>query len=107
MKKPLKHYITVNNKKYSYTLQKKGKKTTYVECEAANIGQEFLNEDIPGLLNDLGNLIIAEKEYKKQQEEMIRFRVSAEDKRQIEKNAIKKGYPSVSSFLRDLGLGKA
>lgn len=106
MKKLIKHFITINNKKYSYTLKKAGK-LTHVHCEAACISQKFPNEDIPGLLNDLGNLIIAEKEYKKQQEEMIRFRVSTEDKKKIEKNAIKKGYPSVSSFLRDLGLGKA
>ncbi|MFC1616490.1 hypothetical protein ACFL21_05085, partial [Patescibacteria group bacterium] len=66
--------------------------------------QEFLNEDIPALLNDLPNLIIAEKNYNKQQSEMIRFRVTPEDKKRIEKHAIKKGYTSLSSFLRDLAL---
>jgi hypothetical protein len=105
MKEPLKHFITINNKKYFYTLKHAGKNTTFVECEAANIGQEFLNEDIPDLLNDLPNLIMAEKKYKKQQSEMIRFRVSPDDKKVIEKKAVQKGYPSVSGYLRDLALG--
>jgi len=76
-----------------------------VECQAANIKQEFLNEDIPELLNDFPNLIIAEKKYKKQQSELIRFRISPEDKKQIEKIAVTKGYTSVSGYLRDLALG--
>lgn len=102
----IKHYITINNKKYHYTMKTKSKKTTYIECRAANIAQEFLNEDIPALLTDLPKLILAEKKYKKKQNEVIRFRVSSEDKKQIEKRALKKGYTSLSSFLRDLALKK-
>ena len=104
MKTPIKHYITLNNKKYFYTLKSCGN-STIVKCDAAKISQEFLNEDVPALLNDLPNLILSEKEYKKQQSEVIRFRISTEDKKRIEKKAIKKGYTSVSSFLRDLALG--
>ena len=63
--KILKHYITINNKKYYYILNPAKKGTTLVECKAANINQEFLNEDVPELLNDLPNLILAEKKYKK------------------------------------------
>lgn len=105
MKITIKHYITINNKKYFYTLRKIDKNTTFVQCEAANMAQEFLNADIPNLLNDLPQLILAEKNYHKQQSEMIRFRVTPEDKKQIEKQALKKGYHSVSGFLRDLALG--
>ena len=105
MKSPLKHFVTINNKKYSYTLKSTGKKTTYVKCKAANIGQEFLNEDIPDLLNNLPNLIIAEKKYSKQQSETMRFRVSPQDKKAIEQKAIQKGYTSVSGYLRDIALG--
>lgn len=99
-----KYFITINNKKFFYTLKPINNETTFVECEAANIGQEFLNEDIPNLLIDLPNLILAEKEYKQAQSEMIRFRVSPEDKKAIEKKAVKEGYSSISSFLRDLAL---
>ncbi len=104
--KNIKHYITINNKKYFYTLEPTKKNTTFVECSAASVNQAFLNEDIPELLNDLPGLIIAEKKYK-QQSELIRFRVSPEDKKNIEKKAVKKGYTSVSGYLRDLALGNA
>ncbi|MFA6991874.1 MAG: hypothetical protein WC269_01160 [Candidatus Gracilibacteria bacterium] len=100
------HFVTINNKKYSYKFQKIDNKKTFMECEDANIGQEFLNEDIPSLLIDLPNLILAEKEYRTKQNEVIRFRISTEDKKLIENIAIKKGYSSVSGFLRDLALNK-
>ena len=105
MTPPIKHYITLNNKKYFYTLKNAGSKSTTVNCETANLAQEFLNEDIPALLNDLPNLILAEKDYKKQQSQVIRFRISTEDKKKIEKKALQKGYTSISGFLRDLALG--
>lgn len=101
--KTTKHYINLNNKKYYYTL-KPGRDTTFVTCQDANIAQEFLNEDIPGLLNDLPNLILAEKKYKDKQNQTIRFRISPQDKVRIEKKAVKQGYSSISSFLRDLAL---
>ena len=104
MKTTIKHYITLNNKKYFYILEKINKDTSYVKCEAANISQDFLNADIPNLLHDLPNLILAEKNYKKDHIEIIRFRVTSKDKKQIEQQALKKGYQSVSSFLRDLAL---
>lgn len=98
--------VTIGNKKYVYSLIFVNKKVTRVECKDLNIDQEFLNEDIPALLLDLPNLIIAEKDYKKHQEEIIRFRISPEDKKLIEAKAIKNGYTNVSSFLRDLALSR-
>ena len=100
----LKSYVTVNNKKYSYTLRPYDEETTWVDCEAAGVGQTFLHEDIPALLMDLPHLIVAEKEYQKNQENVIRFRISNEDKKAIQKKAAKKGYKSISSYLRDLAL---
>jgi hypothetical protein len=99
------HFITIQNKKHFYTLKPLNKNSTFFECRDANISQEFLNKDIPALLNDLPNLIIAEKEYKKNQSDIIRFRVSPEDKKTIEKKAVENGYSSVSVFLRHLALG--
>jgi len=101
----LKHFITVNNKKYFYTIKSAGKNSTFIECRAANIAQEFLNEDIPALLIDIPSLIMAEKKYNLQQSEVVRFRVSGADKKHIENMAVKKGYSSVSSYLKDLSLG--
>ncbi len=102
--KKIKGYITVNNKKYSYFLEEKTEQTMFFECKKANISQEFLAEDIPKLLIDLPNLIIAEKQYKKNQSEILRFRVSSKDKRKIETKAIKQGFSSVSRYLRELAL---
>lgn len=107
MKTQLAHTLTLGNKKYTYSLKQVSAETTHLVCEAANINQEFLNEDIPALLTDLPNLISAEKEYLTTQSEVIRFRVSAEDKKIIEQKAVKEGYTSVSSFLRALSLGQA
>ncbi len=106
MKITIQHSITLNNKKYSYSIKKIDKNTSFVECKAANITQEFLNEDIPKFLNDLPHLILAEKTYHDEQNEIIRFRVSSSDKKLIEKQALKRGFSSVSSFLRALALGK-
>lgn len=100
--KNFEYYVNVNNKKYFYTLEKVGKNRTLFECVGANVKQEFLDEDIPDLLRDLPNLILAEQEYENQQDNVIRFRVTAEDKKMIMKKAYAKGYKNVSGFLRDL-----
>jgi len=104
MKKMLTSYLLINKKKYFFTLKEVSAKTTLVKCESANIEQEFLNEDVPPLLSDLPQLILAEKKYKNQRDDIIRFRVKPDDKKQIEQIALKKGYSSVSQFLRDLAL---
>lgn len=105
MKNKIKHTVTLNHKRYPYSLKRIDQNISLVECKAANISQEFLNADIPGLLNDLPQLILAEKNYHKQPNQMVRFRVTSEDKQQIEKRALKQGYQTVSEFLRDLALG--
>lgn len=98
------HYVSLNNKKYSYSLRLVDDKVSWVECEAACIAQEFLHEDIPALLIDLPYLIEATKEHYKNQENVIRFRISNKDKKAIQLKAAKKGYKSISSYLRDLAL---
>lgn len=96
--------ITVNNKKYKYSLQDKKRGIIFVECKDANIAQDFLAEDVAGLLIDLPNLIIEEKKYNKKQSEVVRFRISPKDKNKIEKKAIKEGYESLSDYMRHLAL---
>lgn len=93
--------ITVHNKKYEYTLQPtKEKGVIRFVCTAANINQDFLAEDIPALIIDLPNLILAERVYEDNQTEVMRFRISAEDKKKIEKKALASGFSSVSDYLR-------
>ncbi|MEK9160113.1 MAG: hypothetical protein AAB383_05285 [Patescibacteria group bacterium] len=98
------HYVSLNNKKYPYSLRLVDENVSWVECEGAKIAQEFLHEDIPALLLDLPYLIESTKEYEKNQENMIRFRISNEDKKAIQQKAAKLGYKSISSYLRDLAL---
>jgi len=99
MKHKTKHFITVHNKRYPYTLTQVNKNSIHVYCKDANISQEFLNEDIAALLIDLPNLILVEKKYQNEQTEVIRFRVRPEDKKLIEQKALKKGFKSVSGFF--------
>lgn len=97
--------ITINNKKYSYSLTKKDKNTVRVECVAANIDQDFLSEDIADLIIDLPQLILAEKNYQEMQTDVVRFRITPEDKNKIEKKAVAAGFRNVSEYLRSLALG--
>jgi len=94
--------VTVKNKQYPYTLEKKRGDAVRMVCKAAKIDQEFLAGDVSELILDLPALIIAEQEYAGKQDTVIRFRVSARDKHRIEKKATAKGYDSVSKYLRDL-----
>jgi len=65
-----------------------------------------LNEDIPWLLQDLPNLILAQKKYNEECSTVIRFRVSPSDKKRIEQNSLQKGYTSVSGYMRDIAMGR-
>ena len=94
--------VTVKNKQYPYTLEKKRGGVVRMVCKAAKIDQEFLAEDVSALILDLPALIVAEQKHEDAQDTVIRFRVSARDKHRIEQNATEKGYDSVSKYLRDL-----
>ncbi|HEC30690.1 MAG TPA: hypothetical protein ENI66_01595 [Candidatus Yonathbacteria bacterium] len=96
--------ITVNNKKYTYSIEAKKEGVIFVECKDANIAQEFLAEDVANLLIDLPSLIIAEKEHNNNQSEVIRFRISPTDKSKIEEKAVKEGYESISDYMRHIAL---
>jgi hypothetical protein len=100
-----KSYISLKNKTHSYTLERVREGVIHLVAKDARIDQEFLAEDLSGVLLDLPNLILAEQTYNKNQSDTIRFRISSEDKRKIEKQALAKGYTSVSGYLRDLALG--
>lgn len=104
--KSFKHSVTVNNKRYEYSIKPIDKETVYVKCPGARMDQRFLVEDIPELLEHLPEMIIDTQNFLKKQNNVIRFRVSADEKRQIQKKAIKAGFSTISAFLRDLALGK-
>jgi hypothetical protein len=101
----MKASITVKNKIYSYSLDKKGN-VIRVVCRGAALDQDFLVEDVAQLLIDLPALIISEQKDHRKNEGVIRFRVSSKDKEVIEKKAFSKGYKSVSEYVRDAALAK-
>ncbi len=103
MKNSITFYVNVGNKKYDCTLERLNKMETHVTCPAARIDQGFLHEDVPELIQYLPDYITEAKE-RKNHEEVIRFRITAEDKKKIEKKALKQGYTSISGYLRDLAL---
>lgn len=96
--------VTVQNKRYSYTIEDLGRGTVFFACTAANIAQEFLKGDVVDLLIDLPNLIVAEKEHERGRSEVVRFRISPSDKHKMEQKAQREGYATVSEYLRSLAL---
>ena len=97
--------ITVQNKKFEYTIKPaKEKGVIRFICKAAKIDQDFLAEDIPPLVIDLPELIVSERTYNANQSQVVRFRVSTEDKKKIEKKAVSEGFDSVSDYLRSVAL---
>ncbi|MFH0838503.1 MAG: hypothetical protein V1880_04535 [Patescibacteria group bacterium] len=101
---PFEHILKMGRKSYKYSITPINRKEIYFECKAAGIAQKFLAEDIPNLLVELPDLILSEIEFNKTYNQMIRFRITSEEKRQIQKNAVKNGYNNISAFIRDLAL---
>jgi hypothetical protein len=106
MKNKVNGNIQVNNKKYPFFIQELNKEEVYFKCDGAGADQEFHINDIGGLILALPDFIIEEQEYRAKNKQVLRFRVSKQEKKNIMKNALKKGYDNVSAFLRDLALGK-
>ena len=102
--KILKCSISLYGKQYPYILKSIDKKTIHLECRAAALSQQFSTEDIAGILMDLPEFILEEKEHKENKSSVVRFRATPEEKKKIEKIALEKGYLSVSSYLIDLAL---
>jgi hypothetical protein len=99
------YIITLNNKKYSCALTKVNDQTTHIFCPTAWIDQDFLNEDVPQLLIDLPKLILDNiKEKDSNVSTTIHIRLLKSEKNKIQKNALAKGYKSVSSYVRDMAI---
>ena len=97
----IKNYIDVKWKKYPYFIEKIDNNISKIICKDANINQEFLNEDLVNLLNDLPNLIVAEQKYKEKQDSIIRFRISWIEKIKLQQKAKKSWYNNISAFIRN------
>jgi len=94
-----KHKITIAKKTYEYEITPKKNGVSHFVCAAAGIDQDFLNEDIPRLLNDLPELIKNEQT-QKQQNDVLTIRIPKELKISLQKEANKLGYKSLAHFIR-------
>ncbi len=95
----LKHYVIIGNRKYGYTLQPKRTVTTLV-CRGAGINERFANNEIPQVLSNLPGLILRALQAEETQAEVMRFRVTGEEKEQITHNAIEGGFDNISAYIR-------
>lgn len=95
----LKHYVIIGNRKYGYTLTPTRRVTTLV-CRSANINDRFANDEIPRVLSNLPRLILDALNAAETQSEVMRFRVTPEEKEQIAHNAIESGFDNISAYIR-------
>jgi len=104
----VKHLIIIGKKKFDYELQP-SRRTTLLVIRELGVEQKIPNEDLPQVLLNLPQIIsefLQKKEDGSKQTEVMRFRVSPEEKLQIEKLAIENGFESVSAYIRAVALGK-
>lgn len=101
----IKHFLVIGKKRYDYELQP-ARRFTVLLVKEAGIQERIPNEDIPKILLKLPEIILEAKEEVAKQSEVMRFRVSPEEKSEIEKQAYENGFESVSAYLRAVALGK-
>lgn len=99
----IRHYILVGNKRYDYTMAPAQRYTTIV-CKGAGIRVRVPNEQVPQVLGELARQIVASREESEAQSEVLRFRVTPTEKREIEQAAMEAGYDNVSAYLRNKAL---
>lgn len=102
-----KHYIIIGNQRHGYTLHP-SPTVTHLVCRSANIEERFPNNEIPRILAELPRLIAQHSnEAVTQQTEVVRFRVTEDERAQIEHNAFTAGYDTISAYLRDVSLRRS
>jgi hypothetical protein len=96
----LENFIKIWNKNYYYIIEPINDNISRIVCDSANINQDFLNEDLVSLLNDLPNLIKAEQDYCLKQDSIVRFRISWVEKLKLMKNVQKSWHKNMSSYIK-------
>ena len=95
------HYIIVGNRKFEYIIKPQRSKTVIV-CNDINFEEKVANEEVPEVLVRLPKLIINMLAASAQkQTEVLRFRVTPEEKQKIMQDAVESGYDNISSYIRD------
>ncbi len=101
----VKHFLVIGKKRYDYELQP-ARRFTLLVVKEVGIEEKIPNEDIPKILLKLPEIIMEAREDNIKQSEVMRFRVTTEEKQEIERQAYENGFESVSAYLRAVALGK-
>ena len=102
----VRHVLVIGKKKYHYELQP-ARRFTLLVVRELGIEEKIPNEELPKLLLKLPDMILSLKEdVASKQSEVMRFRVSPEEKSEIERLAYENGFESVSAYIRAVALGK-
>ncbi len=102
----VKHVIVIGKKKYDYELQP-ARRFTVLVLRELGIEERVPNEELPKILLKLPEIIMRSREDESsKQSEVMRFRVSPEEKTEIERMAFENGFESVSAYIRAVALGK-
>ncbi len=102
----VRHVLVIGKKKYNYELQP-ARSFTLLVIRELGIEEKIPNEELPKILLKLPDLILsAREEETSKQSEVMRFRVSPEEKSEIERLAYENGFESVSAYIRAVALGK-
>ena len=95
----VKHYIVIGNRKYAYVLRP-ARKTTMLICEDVNLQERVDNEQLPHVLAMLPRMILSALQEAQRQSEVLRFRVSPEEKERIMRDALEAGFDTISAYIR-------
>lgn len=98
--------LRVQNKSHGFTISENSDGTVHVICPSADINQDYLETDIAKLILDLPHLIESERKYQESKGQVIRFRVTEEERRKIFEHAENAGKANVSEYIRSTVLGK-
>ena len=103
----IKHFVLIGKKRYDYELQP-ARRFTILAIKELGIEERIPNEELPQILLRLHELIMRAKEEEdaNKQSEVMRFRVSPEEKQEIERLAYENGFESVSAYIRAVALGR-
>ncbi len=102
----VRHVIVIGKKKYNYELQP-ARRFTLLVIRELGLEEKIPNEKLPEILLKLPEIILSAKEEESsKQTEVMRFRVSPEEKAEIERLAYENGFDSVSAYIRATALGK-
>jgi hypothetical protein len=103
-------YIRHNNKSYPVILTDEPNNeydTIHIYCKGAGLDQWIMREDLDEFLDTIPELIEIKKDVDRElwiKDEVFHMRLTSKEKELLKKNAKKRWYSSISSFIRAVTL---